>query len=47
MLIENLEFLLLRQARPACSAQERIAADAVTDRLIVSATHRAVLDKKA
>ena len=29
--IENLEFLLLRQARSACSAQKRSAADAVTD----------------
>jgi hypothetical protein len=46
MFIENLVFLLLRRARPACSARARIAAGAVTDRFIVSATCRAVLDKK-
>ncbi len=45
--IDNLKFLVLRRARPACSTQTRTAAEAVTDELLVSAIHGAILDKKA
>jgi hypothetical protein len=47
MFTKNLEFLLLRPACRACSAQLRFAADAVTNTRIVSAIRSSVLDKKA
>jgi hypothetical protein len=47
MFTKNLESLLVRQAWPACSAQSQFAAEAVTNRMIVSAIRGAALDKKA